>query len=204
MEHLSKLFGSPARVKLLRLFIFNPETVYDRDSVIQSSRITPETASRELAALARAEVINRKTFYKEVVRPGSKKLKKRKTLGWMLNEKYPHLEPLEQFLRDSLTVSEKEVKKRLRGAGTVKMLVFAGILIGEAEGAVDIMLIGDRLKENSVKQFVRVLEAEAGKELRYMVLTTDDYLYRRRVRDKFVRDVMDFPHHLIIDKLSRD
>ena len=198
------MFGSPARVKLLRLFIFNPETVYDRDSVIQSSRITPETASRELAALARAEVINRKTFYKEVVRPGSKKLKKRKTLGWMLNEKYPHLEPLERFLRDSLTVSEKEVKKRLRGAGTVKMLVFAGILIGEAEGAVDIMLIGDRLKENSVKQFVRVLEAEAGKELRYMVLTTDDYLYRRRVRDKFVRDVMDFPHHLIIDKLSRD
>jgi hypothetical protein len=204
MEYLSKLFGSPAKVKLLRLFVFNPDTIYDRDAVVQASRITPDTASRELAALARAEVIKRKTYYKDVTRPGSNKERKRKTLGWRLDEEYPHLEALELFLRSTLTISEKEVKKRLRGTGTVRLVVFAGILIGEPDGAVDVLLVGDRLKEASLKQFVRLLEAESGKELRYMVLTTDDYLYRRRVRDKFVRDVMDFPHRLVIDKLSRE
>jgi len=72
MEYLSKLFGSPARVKVIRLFTFNPEEVFDRDVVVQKARVTPETASKELSALARASIVNRKTFFKEVFRPGSK------------------------------------------------------------------------------------------------------------------------------------
>jgi hypothetical protein len=203
MEQLSKLFGSPARVKLLRLFTFNPETVYDRDSIVKIARITPDTASRELAGLARALVIQRKTFYKEVARPGSKTSKKRKTIGWVMNPKYEYFEPLSRFMRDSLSVSETEIRKRFRGVGTVKLLVLSGFFAGARDSVLDVLIVGERLKEKQITNAIQSLEAECGKEIRYMVLSSEDYQYRRRIRDKFIRDVMDYEHVAITNKLSK-
>lgn len=202
MEYLSKLFGSPARVKILRLFNFNPEKVFDRDVVIQKARVTPETASKELAALARADVLSRKTFSKEVVRPGSKTPKKRKAIGWVLNQKYPHLEALANFIRSTLTVSDSDISKRFAGTGGIKLLVLSGFLIGEREGVIDILIVGDKLKEQGIISAINSLEAEFGQDIRYMMIPTEEYHYRRRVRDKFIREIMDFSHKEIINKLS--
>lgn len=202
MEHLSKLFGTPARVKLLRLFLFNPERVYDRETVVKFARITPETASKELSALARADVVYRKNFFKEVPRPGSKVSKKRKTIGWVLNQKYIHLSSLTHFMRESLSVTENELGKRFKGTGNVRLLVLSGFLTGNNEGVLDILIVGERLKEQLIKNAIQSLEAECGQEIRYMVLTTDEYQYRRRVRDKFLRDIMDFPHQEVVNRLA--
>ncbi len=202
MEHLSKLFGTPARVKLLRLFLFNSDEVYDRDAVIKMARITPATASKELATLSRSGVVVRKNFYKEVVRPGSKTLKKRKTIGWILNQKFIHLEALTVFMRNTLAVSSKEIAKRFRGAGAIKLLVLSGFLVGKQDGELDILIVGENFKEHHIENAIRSLEAECGQEIHYMMLTIEDYLYRRRVRDKLLRDVMDFEHVEVINKLS--
>lgn len=203
MEYLSKLFGSPARVKILRLFTFNPEEVFDRDVVVQKARVTPDTAAKELSALARAGIVNRKTFFKEVTRPGSKTPKKRKTIGWVLNNKYPHLDALTDFLRETLSVTDTEIGKRFKGAGGIKLLVLSGFLVGEREGVIDILIVGDKLKELVIKNAVISLEAEYGQDIRYMIVPTEEYHYRRRVRDKFVREIMDFPHREIINRLLR-
>jgi hypothetical protein len=201
MEQLSKLLGSPARVKLLRLFVFNPESVLDRDAVAQLSRITPPTASKELMALARADIVTRKTYFKDATRPGTKAVKKRKSIGWVLNPQYAHLVPLRQFLRETLTVSYAEVRKRLRSAGSIRLLVLSGFLIGGKDAGLDILIVGNKLNEQEIKTAIRSFEAEFGVELRYAVLPTEEYQYRRRVRDKLVRDVMDFPHEALIDQI---
>jgi hypothetical protein len=201
MEHLYKLFGSPARVKLLRLFMFNPLAVFDRDSVVTRARITPETASKELAALARAGIVSRKTFYKEIIRPGGSATKKRKTIGWVADQHYPYREQLSSFLRDTLVVSYADIRKRLRGVGTIRLLVLSGFLIGERDAGLDLLVVGDRLDGQGIHAAVKLFEAECGREIRYAVLATDEFQYRRRVRDKLVRDVMDFPHQALIDRL---
>ncbi len=203
MDNLSKLFGSPARVKLLRLFIFNGDTVFDRDSIIKFSRITPETASKELSFLARAGIIKRKNFYKNVLRPGSKVAKKRKTIGWVLDKKYIYLEPLNIFMKDSLTISDTEIRKRFSGTGSIKLLLLSGFLVDRDESPIDILIVGDRLKENLIKNAISILEAEFGREIRYMVLETEEYNYRKRVRDKFIRDITDFRNKKITDKLHK-
>lgn len=204
MEYLSKLFGSAARVKLLRLFVFNPGMVLDKDTIVQLSRITPDTVSKELLALARASVVTRKTFYKETPpRVGSKVQKKRKSIGWTFNEQYVHESALRQFLRQTLNVSYADVRKRLKSAGNIRLLVLSGFLIGEKrEGALDILIVGNKLNEQEIKTAIRSLETEFGVELRYAVLQVEEYRYRRRVRDKLVRDVMDFPHTALIDQVA--
>ncbi len=203
MEHLSKLFGSPARVKLLRLFIFNPEEVFDRDSVIKLSRITPESASKELASLARAGVVKRKNFYKDVMRPGSKSIKKRKTVGWVLDKKYVYLKELSVFMRDSLSVLDSDIKKRFRGIGTIKLLILSGFFVDIKNSCIEVLLVGDRLKGRVVENIIHSLEAEYGHVLRYTIFSTEEYKYRLKVRDRFVRDVLDFPHKKVIDKITK-
>jgi DNA-binding Lrp family transcriptional regulator len=202
MEYLSKLFGSPARVKMLRYFLFNPETPVDRDGIVALARITPDTASKELATLARAGIITRRTFYRDVVRPGTTTPKRRKTLGYTLDAKYPHLPQLTRFLRDTLMVSEADIRNRLRNIGTVKLIVLAGFLINQERSGLDLLIVGDKLDESALRTAVRGLEAECGKEIRYAVLATEDYQYRKRVRDRLVREVMDFEHKEILNKLS--
>lgn len=202
MEYLSKLFGSPARVKLLRLFLFQSEVVFDRDTVVRSAHVTPDTASKELAGLARAGIIKRKTFYKEVVRPGSKIAKKRKTIGWVLNTKYPYLDALSVFLRSTLSVSDTEIRKRFRGIGSIRLLVLSGFLMGRKKGGLDMLIVGNKLNTQLLRNIIRSLEAEFGQEICYAVFTVEEYQYRRRIRDKLVRDAMDFDHRALINRVS--
>jgi len=199
MEYLSKLFGSPARVKVMRLFVFNTEQVYDRDLVATAVRVSPEAASRECAALARMGIVTRRSFYREA--PEGSRAKRRKVIGWALDRGYPHLVSLSVFLRDTVQVATADMRRRFRGVGAVRLLVLAGPLAGNPESEVDLLIVGDRLRDTAVRTAVRMLEAECGRDLRYLVLSTEEYLYRRRVRDKLVRDVMDFPHREIVDKL---
>lgn len=199
MEHLSKLFGSPARVKVMRLFVFNAEHVYDRELVSAAVRVSPDAASRECAALARMGIITRRSFYREV--PEGVRAKRRKVIGWALNQGYSHLAPLSAFLRDTTQVETTDMRRRFRSVGAVQLLVLAGLLAGNPDSEVDLLIVGDRLRDSVVRTAVRMLEAECGRDLRYLVLSTKEYLYRRRVRDKLVRDVMDFPHREIVNKL---
>ena len=41
-----------------------------------------------------------------------------------------------------------------------------------------------------------------GRELRYALLSSDDLLYRLTVSDRLIRDVLDYPHRIVLDKLG--
>ena len=59
--------------------------------------------------------------------------KKRKTVGWILNQKFVHLDALANFMRDSLHVSDTEIRKRFKGVGAIKLLVLSGFLVNGKE-----------------------------------------------------------------------
>ena len=46
------------------------------------------------------------------------------------------------------------------------------------------------------------IEAEVGKEIKYAILETDDFKYRLGVGDRLIRDIMDYPHDVALDKLG--
>jgi len=203
MEPLSKLFGTPARVKLLRLFLFNPEGVYGRDDVVEHARVTPAMASKELAALARMGIIKRRTLYKEPVRSGGATTRKRKTLGWILDPKYTYREALRTFLHDTLTLRDSDVRKRFMSIGPVRVCILSGFLVdGDTESELDVLLVGNALASENVETVMRGLEAECGREIRYAVIPVEEYQYRLRVRDKMLRNIVDYPHTVLVDKVG--
>lgn len=46
------------------------------------------------------------------------------------------------------------------------------------------------------------LEYNLGRELRYAALDQEDFKYRHSIGDKLVRDVLDFEHMVVMDKMG--
>jgi len=63
-------------------------------------------------------------------------------------------------------------------------------------------IVGDRLDKKMIDIEVKKIESEIGKELRYAVFDTEEFMYRLKMYDKLIRDLLDYPHTKIINKLS--
>jgi hypothetical protein len=53
-----------------------------------------------------------------------------------------------------------------------------------------------------LRERIRSLEAEIGKEIRYALLSSENFYYRLNMNDKLVRDVIDYPHSIVLDRLN--
>lgn len=202
MDTLGKLFGSQARVKILRLFLLNPQDAYDAPMVAEKSKVSVSEARRELTLLKNAGVLNTKSFTKEI--PSKKKdvkPKKKRVSGFQIRTAFPLLSSLKSLIVSETPLNRDEIVKRFKGIGKIKFLAVSGIFIDEPEARVDVFIVGDNLKKRSIENVLRTIESEVGKELSYGVLETSEFLYRVSVYDKFVRDVLDGRHDRVIDKL---
>jgi predicted nucleotidyltransferase len=204
MEILSKLFGSTAKVKVLRLFLFNPHTAYDIKTVAVRSKLATPVARKEVVRLEKIGFVRRKTL----VRAMSKKkrrgsaLAKKNVHAWTLNERFTYLQSLQNFLLNIPPLKNSEILKRLSNAGKLKLVVIAGVFIQDPDSRVDLLVVGDNLKRRALERAIRTIESELGKELKYVSLDTSEFRYRLNMYDKLIRDILDYPHEKIIDKLG--
>ena len=66
----------------------------------------------------------------------------------------------------------------------------------------DILVVGDHIKNAKLLSVLSSIEAELGKELRYAVFETSDFQYRLGIYDKLIRDILDSRHENILNKLG--
>lgn len=189
MDPLSKLFGSNARVKLLRLFLFNEDHWYSLKDASFRSKVSKEATRKEIAHLVLAGVLRKKTV-------------KGSGMIYASNPRFAHFEPLKTFLRTATGITDTDIGTTLRKAGTLRLVALSGVFTGVPESKVDLLVVGDKLDEKALTGIVRSLEAELGRELRYACFSTEDFRYRIGVYDRLVRDVFDYPHRTILDKIG--
>lgn len=194
MEILGKLFGGIPRIKIMRLFLLNPEQCFDAQDVAERSRLQGVVVRKTLAGLAAMALIKKKSFVKETIDARNGKTKKKRVSGWCFEPEFPYAEELRKLLVEGDFFHRGDLVKRFRPAGKLQMLVVSGIFIQDGESRLDILLVGDNLKKTYVKKVVSVLESELGKELSYAIFETADFKYRASMYDKLIRDVFEFPH----------
>ena len=203
MGLLEKLFGSHAFVKMLKLFYLNPEQVFPGYEVATRTHTKSESARRELRLLFDIGFIHKATQYVEVpATEKEKKQRRRKVVGYMLDPSFQLLNELRDLVLTVVPISKQEITNRLRRVGRVKLVVLSGIFLKRGDSRIDMLIVGDGLKKGQIDMTLRSIESEVGKELSYALLETSDFKYRMGMSDKFVRDVFDYPHEVIIDKIG--
>ena len=194
MEILAKLFGSQARVRIMRLFLLNSEAIFEIEDIVSRSRVTKSNVRKELNALLSMGFVKSKIIIKEGSRGAKKKIN-----AFYLNNSFRYLSSIRDVLVDPTLLVQEDLRDRFRPAGKIKLMIIAGVFIGESKSRVDLLLVGDKLKKNAINQIVKGLEAEIGKELDYVVFDGEEFKYRLDMYDKLVCDVLDLPHEKLID-----
>jgi hypothetical protein len=64
------------------------------------------------------------------------------------------------------------------------------------------LVVGDNIKRGKLENVMKTLESEIGKELKYAYFGTEDFKYRLSMCDKLIRDILDYPHKKILNKLG--
>lgn len=197
-DPLAILFGNQARVKLLRFFLFNPTQEFTFDDISRRAKLVRRTARTEINALDRAGVIRKKFIYV----PHKTRDIKVRAQGYMLNTKFSQLSSLQTFLFETAPINAETVLKHLRKIGPFDFVACTGIFIREFDRRLDLLIASKRLNESKIEVAIRALEAEIGIEIRYATFQSADLLYRVGMHDKLTRDVFDYPHQILIDKIG--
>jgi hypothetical protein len=203
MDILAKLFGSPARVKLMRLFLMNPEDVFEKIDIAKRSKVTVATLGKELRLLQDVGLIKTRVLLKMTPKKNGKDgaLEKKKVNGFGMDSTFPFLAPLRSLVTE-IALGKEDVAARFRNCGQMKLIIVAGIFLDEHDSRVDILLVGDKMKKPIIEGALKRLEAELGKELTYGMMETSEFDYRFGIYDKFIRDVIDYPHLVVLNKLN--
>ena len=190
IDTLGAIFNSPARVRIMRLFLLNPEIVLVPSAVATRSSVTAPHVRKELALLARAGFICRKK---------QRHSGKKSVEGWSLNASFEYIDALENLLFGTEFIDLDSLGKRFKTSGKVRLLLLSGVFNRSPNARLDLLIVGDNLKRPVVDRIIRSLEAEIGKELAYAIFETPEFIYRASMYDKLIRDVIDFPHEKVIN-----
>jgi hypothetical protein len=187
-DRLEKLFGTSARVKLLRLFLFNPRQSFLLQDIATRSRVDEKEVKKELALFLSIGLIEAKRRESSKIRYG-------------LHGQFEYTAALQNLLLNAPRRSG-DIVKRLRDVGTLRVVILSGIFVGEWEERLDILIVADKVQARKLRDRIKGLEAEIGKEIRYTLLGSQDFYYRFNMNDKLVRDVLDYTHLVVLDRLN--
>jgi hypothetical protein len=197
-DPLSILFGSTARVKLLRFFLFNPSKEFLFDDISKRARLVRRTAKTEMSALEKSGVIRQKNVLMAV--PG--KSKKMKAIAYTLNKDFQELQALQTFLFETAPIDSKSILVHLRKAGPLDFVGVAGVFVRDFEQQLDLLVAMKKFSQASVEKAIRSLEAEVGIEVRFAAMSSEDLMYRVGMYDKLTRDFFDYQHQVLVDKIG--
>lgn len=186
-----------AMVKLLRLFLFNPSGIFSIEDILRRARLVRHTARVEITTLERAGIIKRKTTFSTI--PSGKR---RRVQGYTLDHTFPKLPALQEFLFETAPLDSKTVMRHLRKAGKLDVLVIAGVFTRTFDARLDLVVAAAAPQQSKIENAVRTLEAELGVEIRFAAFTTEDFMYRLGMYDKLTRDLFDYPHHILVDRVA--
>lgn len=207
MQALEKLFGGQNRIKLLRFFLLERERLVSIEELSKTLHMSAKQVLKEGRFLEDVGFIKTKKCVIEIAK--GKKTRKRKTKGFVGNHSFPFLQPLFHLLIAAAPVSREKMHAFFNSKKTVALVVLSGIFLSESaqherrpdiDTPIDVLVVAKKGKKADFDPFMGKLGAEIGKELDWAFLTTEEYEYRKGIHDKFLRDIFDYSHEVLLDR----
>lgn len=209
---LQTLFESSAKIRLLRLFLQNPERHFITREIEQIIQIKSVSFIRDLHKLIKAGIVKEKLgILREETNHAASETKRRlhvskgkKVMFYYVNAEFPVFSELYNLVIKSSTASRKKLIGQLKTLGKIRLAVITGIFLNLNDDAsrLDLMIVGDDIKKRALEKFLTLTESELGKTLRYSVMDTDEFRYRMNMYDRFLRDILERDHEKLINKLD--
>src|SRR3989344_8097521 len=202
---LALLTGNPARARILRVLIFNEARLMTAAEAGKRASISTKDAERELKVIAGWGLAKKTKGMKgvEIKKGGTgKKGLKRgaETDMWTLNVEFPFLRSLSAFVHEVSPIRHEKIVTELRRGGRLAAGILSGNFLADPSRPADLIVAADAFNERRLEQAARQLEPLFGREIRYAAFSTPEFRYRLTIQDRLLRDTLDYPHVVLLDK----
>ena len=195
VQILEKLFDSPVKVRVLKLFLRNSNDIYRTVDVAQKTQNRLRAIKKEIEGLEEIEFLKKRRI------KGKKKNGKERGVYYYVNPQFDFYNELRTLVLKSSPASIEKIYKNIKRLGRIKLALLSGVFINFDGSRLDLFIVGNGIKKTRLENFLKKLEAEVGKTIDYSYLTTEDFNYRLSMFDRFILDILEKPHRKLINKL---
>lgn len=186
---LEKLFTSKTRVKLLTMFLLNPEIdMYVRE-IVRRTNENNNSVRRELRNLEEIGLLS--------------SMKKGNLKYYTVNKKMPIFTELTNIILKTEGVGKMLIES-LGTIGEIRAAFIYGSFAGGSAGDksdIDLFVIGC-VNEDELIRNIQKLEMQISREINYVLFTNEEVKDRIKNRDPFIRNVLKEKKVVIIGDLS--
>ena len=203
MQELSKLFGSTEKVKLIRFFLGNENGLYDVDEIEDKLKIKKEKLKDDILDLEKSELIikSKERFSVEYESGSVIKSGVREYTCYALNKKFRFLKSLNELMFDFKNANRDVLLDRFKSIGRCKLFILSGVFLGSDKSRLDILYVGEAIKSGLADKVVAELGIEIGKKLNIHILDLEEFNYRYKMYDRFLRDLLKEDNEVLINKM---
>ena len=205
---LEKLFGSNARVKILKLFLLNPAEKFYIRQLSRNLKLQLNSVRRELENLEKFGILTsdmkNEAGEKEkfgasggLASPAGGQEKK----YFRANPAFVLFDEIKALIVKAQVLYEKDFVGKLNSIGKIKLLVLTGIFVNNPNTLIDILIVG-KINKPKLTKLIRELEVELGKEINFTIFDSQEFKYRRDITDIFLYGILDSKKLVIIDEVG--
>lgn len=195
---LTKLFGSHARVKLLKIFVLNQNEKFylrqlARDLKMQVNSIRRELDNLKSFGLLVEDEIDDK--FDDEEKSHSKTEKK----FYHVDKDFVLFSELKALIVKSQILSSNEFVEKLKTACSPRVLILSGTLANNPKSQTDILMVG-RFNRDKVLALISELELDLGREINFTIMDYREYRYRVDIADFFIYNIIHGKKIVLVDE----
>lgn len=201
-DFLVQLMGNPARAKLLRVFVFSEARALTLVDAAKRAGLTARAAEHPLRFLEQTGILKRESLSIMLKNDPGRKVSagKQKVAAWILNLDFKHTRALSAFVHEVSPIRHDSIMNALKRTGKLSAVILSGTFMGDPSRPADLIIAADVFNERRIEQAVRDLEPLFGREIRFAAFSTPEFRYRLTIQDRLIRDTLDYPHLVLLDR----
>lgn len=217
---LSKLFGTNARVKILKQTLLHPGVKFSSKELARSLKIAVVSVKREMDNLEKFGLLispelpapllsgNKKT--KDKVSETKKKNKEKANTKVLKIEKFYKIntdfvlyKEIKALIMKAQILYEKDFVEKIKKIGRLKLLIFSGFFVNDDASNVDLFIVGNFNKPILIK-IINELEEDLGREINFTIMSEKEFKYRKDITDVFLYGILEGKKMVSVDSFEND
>lgn len=198
---LEQLFGSKTRLKLLRIFYTESNRAFFVRELSRMVGIQINAIRRELEILLSMDIVREKEV---AVKEDASEVEVGEKLRkyYELNPEsiiYSELQAL--LIKDKIVGQKEFIMEFEKKMSDTQLLVLSGEFTNDKKAPTDLLVVG-KIKPRVLASIVENYEKDFGFNIRYTIMTKEEFLDRRYVMDKFLYALFEADNLKVINKLG--
>ncbi|MCK4636165.1 MAG: hypothetical protein KAT32_04870 [Candidatus Moranbacteria bacterium] len=188
-EILENIFGSRSQLRLMRFFVLNPNKKLSISELRDRLHIDGRTILSDIRMFSKIGFV--------------KQISRKKQKQYAFNENFPYYTEFRNLFIKSNTYPQCKELSTLKKIGRVKLIIVGGIFVNYAKARLDVLIVVDDMSRSKLKNSISMIEAEIGKEVRYMAINSEEFNYRLDMMDRFIIELLSSPHDILLNKVPK-